>query len=1066
MKLSSLAINRPVSVVVLLIAASVLGVYGLTRLPVNLLPDITYPMVKVYINWRGATPQEIEDNIATVVERRMATVDGLDYMESQCTEGMYALVVNFDYNVDRDVAYQDVLSKMGLVKKNLPKDIDEPYMFKADPSNLPVVDLAISSNETDITKLRSWVENVLQDEFATVKGAAGSEISGGKIREIRVNLDQKRMQYFGLTAEQVTRKLQEENIQLMGGRVTGERREWVIRTLGEFASVGEIGKTVISSNKAGGVILLKDIAKVEDSADEQRVITRLNGRECVKLSILKQAGANTVEVENGVRKKMAELEGSLPEGVRMGIIYNQADYIKASVSGVRDAAIMAAILIILVTAFFLNGWRRILIVSITIPVTVLLTFFVTQLAGFSLNIFSLAGLVIAIALILDDCVVVIENITRIRSQGGSQLGLTELGINQVASAVAVATVTFLALFVPFLLVPGLVSLLFRELILTIAVAVGISLIVALTATPTLYKLMYPEDREPVNESSRMEEASDKALRKLLGAYHTGVYWSTANRKLTIGITLALFIIGLFFLKQLGSEFLPEMDDGQIMVKVKMPTGTSVTETARVLGNIEGLAKDLPGVERYSSLAGGHMWGMVTYENAHEGEVNLQLVPRRGRKMSTSEYVNWLSPQVMKSAATPGARIKVMHAKIKGIRTIGEYDIEAEMYVPRSETMEDAYELSTQVLKEVKDTPGLANPDISIDISKPEYQVSVDRERAADLGLSVGKVTAVVTDKCRIDADLVLMAIGVRPNVKLACDAGLEIGETGAIKVNQHLQTSDPDIYAGGDCVENINRLTGKPCYVPLGSTANKHGRVIGDNVTGGDSAFPGVLGTVIFKAFDFNVARVGLSEKDCIGFGIPYLVALTPGPDRAHYYPTAKPMVLKLISNAENGKLLGVQAVGMGDVAKRIDVAATALSYGAATRDLAELDLAYAPPYSSAVDLLAHASNVIDNKSKGVASAISPAELKTKLDAAEDFVLLDVRSPQEVEAAPFNDSRVVNIPLGKLRVRLAELPKDKEIVAFCKISVRGYEAQRVLNGEGFDNVRFLDGGIMAWPYSM
>jgi len=334
------------------------------------------------------------------------------------------------------------------------------------------------------------------------------------------------------------------------------------------------------------------------------------------------------------------------------------------------------------------------------------------------------------------------------------------------------------------------------------------------------------------------------------------------------------------------------------------------------------------------------------------------------------------------------------------------------------------------------------------------------------GDDVGRVTAVTTDKCRIDADLVLMAIGVRPNVVLARDAGLEIGRTGAIKVNDHLQTSDPDIYAGGDCVENINRLTGESCYVPLGSTANKHGRVIGDNVAGGDSFFPGVLGTVIFKAFDFSVGRVGLLEKDCVRLDIPHIVAVTPGPDRAHYYPTAKPMVLKLISNALDGKLLGVQAVGTGDVAKRIDVVATALSYGALTRDLAEIDLAYAPPYSSAVDLLAHASNVIDNKSKGVAAAISTMELKKKLDLGEDIVLLDVRSPQEVEAARFEDSRVVNIPLGKLRARLDELPTDKQIVVFCKISVRGYEAQRILNGEGFNNVVFLDGGIMAWPYPM
>jgi rhodanese-related sulfurtransferase len=302
-------------------------------------------------------------------------------------------------------------------------------------------------------------------------------------------------------------------------------------------------------------------------------------------------------------------------------------------------------------------------------------------------------------------------------------------------------------------------------------------------------------------------------------------------------------------------------------------------------------------------------------------------------------------------------------------------------------------------------------------------------------------------------------------VKLAQDAGLEIGVTGAIKVDAHLQTSDPDIYAGGDCVENVHRLTGRACYIPLGSTANKHGRVIGDNVTGRATTFPGVLGTVIFKAFDISVGRVGLSERDCAAQGIPYLVAQTPGPDRAHYYPTAKPMVLKVVAHADTGALLGVQAVGAGDVARRIDVVATALTYGAAAHDLADLDLAYAPPYSSAVDLLAHAANVLDNKATGIAQAISPSALKARLDAGEELILLDVRGPQEVAAAPFNDARVINIPLGMLRTRLGELPRDMSIVTFCKISVRGYEAQRILNGAGYHDVVFLDGGLMGWPFA-
>ncbi|MDD3926004.1 MAG: efflux RND transporter permease subunit [bacterium] len=743
MKLSSLAINKPISVIVLLIAATVLGIFGYLRLPVNLLPDITYPMVKVYINWRGATPQEIEDSIATVVERRMATVDGLDYMESQCTEGMYALQVNFDYSVDRDVAYQDVLAKLGLVSRNLPADADQPYTMKADPSQLPVVDLMISSTGMDTTRLRTWVENALQDEFATVPGTAGTEVSGGRIREIRVNLDLKRLQYFGITPEQVSRKLKDENIQLMGGRVNNDRREFIIRTMGEFSSIGEIGSVAVAAAKSGGTVYVKDVARVEDASDTQRVITRLNGKEGVKLSVLKQAAANTVEVEQGVRKKIAQLKQSLPDGISMSVVYNQADYIKASVSGVRDAALLAALLVILVIAFFLKGWKRVLIVGITIPLTVLLTFFVTQLMGFSLNIFSLAGLVIAICLILDDCVVVIENITRIRRSDGDHLGLTELGTDQVAGAVLVSTVTFLALFVPFLLVPGLVSLLFRELILTIAVAVSVSTVTALTVTPALYKRFYPEERHDVESDSRLERISNAFLNACLSVYRKGAGWSVTHRRSIIAVTFGLFIIGLLLMVRLGSEFLPETDDGQIMIKVKMPTGTSVAETSRVIGGIEGIIQELPGVAHYNSLAGGKIWGLVTTEASNEGQVDLQLVPGNRRRMSTKKYVEWLSPQISKRAGIPGARIKVMHTKMKGIRTIGSEDIEAEVYVPRSEPVEEAHEVCSQILAEVRDTPGLANPDLSLDVSKPEYQVVVDRGRAADLGLSVSGIAAAI-----------------------------------------------------------------------------------------------------------------------------------------------------------------------------------------------------------------------------------------------------------------------------------------------------------------------------------
>ncbi len=365
-------------------------------------------------------------------------------------------------------------------------------------------------------------------------------------------------------------------------------------------------------------------------------------------------------------------------------------------------------------------------------------------------------------------------------------------------------------------------------------------------------------------------------------------------------------------------------------------------------------------------------------------------------------------------------------------------------------------------------PAFVDPEIAAHLEKHLKSKGVNVMTATKVqsftGDDLGQVTQVVTDKGEIDANVVLVAIGVKPNSILAGEAGLEIGERGAIRVNEYLQTSDPDIYAGGDCVENKHLITGKPVYMPLGSTANKHGRIIGDNLAGGSSKFPGVLGTAIFKAFDMAIGRVGLAEKDCAKEGLECVSAITPGPDRAHYYPAAKPIILKMTAEKKTGKLVGVQAIGAGDVAKRIDVAATALYSGLTIHQISELDLAYAPPYSSAVDILSHAANVVDNKMHGVAKGISPHEIKQKMANGDDFILLDVRSSKEIETLPFTDDRVVNIPLGKLRERLLELPKDKEIVAFCKISLRGYEAQTILEGAGFNDVKFLDGGVVGWPY--
>ncbi len=329
----------------------------------------------------------------------------------------------------------------------------------------------------------------------------------------------------------------------------------------------------------------------------------------------------------------------------------------------------------------------------------------------------------------------------------------------------------------------------------------------------------------------------------------------------------------------------------------------------------------------------------------------------------------------------------------------------------------------------------------------------------------GRVQKVKTEKTEIAADLVLLAIGFRPNIKLAQDAGLETGPMG-IKVDAHLRTSDPDIYAGGDCVESYNIVTGKPMYAPMGSTANKHGRIIGNNLAGWNSTFSGICGTGVCNILGFNVARTGLTERDARNGGMEVLTSLCPAPDKPHYMKDAKLIHLKMVAEKYSGRLLGVQILGPGEVLSRVDTVAAILKSGGTVDDCFETDMAYAPPFSPALDNLIVAANVIQNKRDGLIRSYAPAEVKAKLDRGDDFIFLDVRTPKELEQMRLPYENVVHIPLGMVRKKASELPRDKEIICLCKISLRGYEAARMLEAEGFDpgKIWLLDGGLVAWPY--
>jgi len=609
MKITRYSVTRRLATSAIVVALVVLGLYGLWRLPVDFLPDVTYPLIKVQIKWPGATPEEIDTDIADPVERLMATVDNLDSLESTSRTGLYALNVSFDYGTDTDVAFQDVQAALTRAKPELPDNAEEPFVFKADPSQLPVIQAAINSEHWGPVRMREWTDTWLQDRVLATKGVAGTEIVGGLQREIRILLDAAAIEKYNLGLPTILEKLREENVEKTGGRVTVGLQEIIARTTGKFGSLDDI-RSVLIARSQQNKIYLGDIAEVRDAHEDVRVITRFNDQDCVKLSVLKEAEANTVEVARAVEQRISELKPAFPEELQISYVENQATYVQQSIDGVRNAAITAAVLLIIVVYLFLGSIRQVVVMGVALPLTMVLNFGLMKVAGFSLNIFSLGGLVVAIGVVLDNSIVVLEHISRLRHEhpGEDIPRQAVAATDEVGPAIIAATLSFLALFAPFLIVPGLVSLLFQELILVMAGIVVISLCVAVTVTPMLAVTVLDERGHP-RQITRFERFFDRVTQ----AYGWVLAQTLRIRWTVMVVFLGILVGATLLLGRVGTEFLPLMDDGQLMVKVKLPVGASVQETNRTLAKIEKRISDDPRIESIFRLSGGQVRGLYTYD---------------------------------------------------------------------------------------------------------------------------------------------------------------------------------------------------------------------------------------------------------------------------------------------------------------------------------------------------------------------------------------------------------------------------------------------------------------------
>jgi hydrophobe/amphiphile efflux-1 (HAE1) family protein len=734
----SWAIRHPVGTIMLSTVAIVLGSFFLNRLSIDLLPSIVYPQIRASVTNSGVAPEVMEETVAKPLETSLATTEDLERLETEIQEGRVGLDLHFRYGTDIDFALQDASKNLDRARASLPEEADPPTIFKFDPAQIPVYEVGFSSSDRDLIDLRDWVENRLRPQLLTIQGVASVDVSGGLEREIQVILDQERLRSYGLSVSEIIAALRAGNQDVAAGRVTSTEREVVGKTAGKFTSVDQI-RALPLSVEGGQRIPLSEVAQVRDTNREQRLWARLDGIPAVKLSIRKQPDANTVAVADDVDEELAGLvaSGFVPRDIQLEVIENQAEFIESSISSVRNAALLGAFLAMVIVVLFLGSLRKTLVIGTAIPLAMLATFVMMGLGNLTLNVMSLGGLALGVGLLIDNSIVMLENIFRHREEVQEDPDeAAHSGAAEVQSAVIASTATNLAAVVPFLLISGLAALIFRELILTISFAILASLLVALTLVPTLSALVAKVRFSSGLAGSRPLQAIDRGMQRLRGLYRRWAPLAVRRRGVVVGGAVGLLIVAFLMIRGQGSEFLPQVDDGNAGVFLRLPPGASAEETNRVALEVEEIVRGMPHVEHMFTTAGGFLFGGSTSERAGRGSMSISLTRASERDMSADEWVQELERRI-EERGFAGASVFVRPPRIRGLRTSTSGDpIEISI---RGDDLAELQRLGGIVMAEIEDVPGLENLEPSSEEASPQVNIELDRERAASLGLDVAEV---------------------------------------------------------------------------------------------------------------------------------------------------------------------------------------------------------------------------------------------------------------------------------------------------------------------------------------
>jgi HAE1 family hydrophobic/amphiphilic exporter-1 len=741
MQITKTAIKRGVTFLMIYIVAVGFGLFSLGRLRIDLFPSLDFPIIAVIAQYTGVGPFDIETVVTRPMEETVASVQNVKTVNSFSRQGLSLILLEFAWGSDMDQAEIDVRNNLDFIEDYLPEDMSEPLVFAFDPSMQPIGFLGLGSKVHGLAELRRISERDLEPRIERIPGVAAAYTSGGLQREIKILVDPIRLKAHNVSIQQVETALRMNNLQLPSGWIDDKQQEFTIQTQGEYRNVEEIENTSVMVMN-GSVIRIKDVATVVDGFVEQRSHVWTNDKPAVILIIQKQSDANTVSVVREMNRRMPSIISELPKGVDLETIYDQSEFINRSMSNLGNTAIQAILLAFLVLLFFLRNIRSSVIVALSIPISMIVTFAVMDQAGLTLNIISMAGLALAVGLLVDNSIVVLESIFRHREQGKEPREAADIGTREVAMAITASTLTTVSVFVPVLFVPGLAGELFNDMVVTICFSLGVSLVVALTLVPLLAS-RFLKIGQNVDEKSYLKRLANRIggwINRMQSVYVKGLDWSLNHRKIVLISTLAIFVVSMGILFTRGGEFFPESDQGIVQLAIDRSPGTSLDAMEKSVHAIDQIIhENVPEAEMvYTNFGQGEgMFAAFSSGASSQGEIMIRLKSRSERKRSAEQIQDDLRERFK---LIPDVEVRL---EDRGEQTFfgGGGDIAVEIF---GHDLAIAEALANDVVTRVESIRGVASSEVSIEEAAPELKIHLDRQRIADLGLSTAQIGQVVS----------------------------------------------------------------------------------------------------------------------------------------------------------------------------------------------------------------------------------------------------------------------------------------------------------------------------------